>query len=265
MSDAIHKNKYMQNIFRHIENNMPDDLDTELLKNVGYVSCAQLYRDFYSITGHTVKEYVRKRRLSNALALIKTSDMGLADIAFQCGYSSHQALCRAVKQTLGITPSEYEKNDTYYFFPPWSGEPLQSVIVAADSIPRALRVLFYHSSLTNIENIAINTFLQAYPDYSGRIFGKNGEQMGNKLCYELYLTDIGRDYNNLNIYGFEITHEIPCFTSTFATSTVPNDERKITRYQPAYICRYNPCFIRVMQKPSYTSQSVINSRLAIYG
>ena len=227
MGGAIHKNEYMQSIFQHIENNMPDDLDTGLLKNVGYVSCAQLYRDFYSITGHTVKEYVRKRRLSNALALMKTSDMGLTDIALGCGYSSHQALCRAVRQTLSMTPSEYKKNDTYYFFPPWNGEPLQSVIVAGDTIPRALRVLFYHTSLTNIENIAVGTFLQAFPDYNGRIFGRNGEQAGNKLCYELYLTDTGRNYNRLNTYGFVVTHETPCFTTTFATSTVQNDERKI--------------------------------------
>jgi AraC-like DNA-binding protein len=217
----------MQSVFRHIENNIPNDLDTELLKNVGYVSCAQLYRDFYSIAGHTAKEYVRKRRLSNALALIKTSDIGLTDIAFQCGYSSHQSLCRAVRQILGITPSEYKNSDTYYFFPPWSGEPLQSVTVSCETIPRALRVLFYHSSLTNIENIAVNTFLQAFPDYNGRIFGRNGEQVESKLCYELYLTDVGRDYNKLNTYGFKITYEISCSTATFAKSTVQNNEQKI--------------------------------------
>jgi AraC-type DNA-binding domain-containing proteins len=161
---------------------IPDDLDTELLTNVGYVSCAQLYRDFYSLTGHSVKEYVCKRRLSNALALIKTSDRGLTDVALQCGYSSHQALCRAVKQTLGMTPSEYKTGDTYYFFPPWNGEPLQSVIVSGETILRALRVLFYHSSFTNIENIAVDTFLQVFPNYRGRIFGRNGEQAGTSCA-----------------------------------------------------------------------------------
>ena len=84
-----------------------------LLSNVGYASHAKLYRSFYSLTGHSVKEYVRKRRLSNALALIKTSDMGLADIAFQCGYSSHQALCRAVRQILVLESSVIGDYDRY--------------------------------------------------------------------------------------------------------------------------------------------------------
>ena len=227
MSDAIYKNEYMNSLFQYIENNMSDDMDAVMLSSVGCISYAQLYRDFYNLTGHSVKEYVRKRRLSNALALIKTSDMGFTDIAFQCGYSSHQALCRAVRQTLGLTPSQYKSGDTYYFFPPFNGEPLQSVIVSNVTLPCALRVLFYHSSLTNIENKAVDTLLQVFPDYGERIFGRNGEQVENKLCYELYLTDTNRDYNKLELYGFKITHEVPCFTAVFATSTVRNDEREI--------------------------------------
>jgi len=241
---------------------MTDGLDTGLLRNVGYVSCARLYRDFYSITGHTVKEYVRKRRLSNALALIKTSDMGLTDIAFQCGYSSHQALCRAIRQTLGITPSEYKKNDIYYFFPPWSGEPLQSVVVSGETIPRAQRVLFYHSNLTNIENTAVGTFLQAFPDYNGRIFGRNGEQVGNKLCYELYMTDTGRDYNKLNTYGFIITHETSCFTATFATSTVRINERNINA---AWDYLYSEEFYLRKETDAYICGVRVKSELRIAG
>ena len=88
MNEAIFKNEYMHNLFRYIENNISADLDTALLSSVGFVSRDKLYHDFYNISGHSVKEYVRKRRLSNALALIKTSDMGLTNIAFGCGYSS---------------------------------------------------------------------------------------------------------------------------------------------------------------------------------
>ena len=86
MSDPVNKNKNISNLFHYIENNMPDDIDTVLLRNIGYVSHTQLYREFYNLAGHSVKEYIRKRRLSNALALVKTSDFTFADIAYQCGY-----------------------------------------------------------------------------------------------------------------------------------------------------------------------------------
>lgn len=227
MSKVIYKTEYMQSILQYIENNISSDLKTKFLSNIGYVSRDKLYYDFYNMSGHSVKEYIRKRRLSNALAFIKTSDMGLTDIAFQCGYSSHQALCRAVRQTLGLTPSEYKNSDTYYFFPPFNGELLQSVTVKDETIPDTLCILFYHSRLKNIESIALTTFLQVFPDYEGQIFGRNGKQEGSRFCYELYLTDINKNYELLTAYGFVITKVIPCFMSTFAASTVWNDEQKI--------------------------------------
>lgn len=228
MNEAVHKNEYIHSLFRYIENNMASDLGNELLKSVGHVSCAQLYRDFYSLTGHSVSEYIRKRRLSNALALIKTSGIGLTEIALQCGYSSHQALCRAVRQALKCTPSEYRSGDKYYFFPPYGGEPIQSVTVSGEAIPGATRVLFYQSSLRNIENAAVGALLRALPGYGGRIFGRNGEQAGGRLCYELYLTDIKNDLSRLEALGFEVAGEVPCRSATFATSTVKNDERMIS-------------------------------------
>jgi len=231
MSGATSKTEYMHNIFRYIEENISTNFDTELLSSIGYVSPRKLKNDFYNLSGHSVIEYVRKRRLSNALALIKmadtsdTSEMKLTDIALECGYSSHQALCRAIKQKFRLTPTKYKKGLMYYFFPPWGGEPLQSVTVSSVTIPRMLRIYFYHTNFKDIENIAIATFLQINPSYSGRIFGKNGEQKDNKFCYELYLTETK---NNLKLpYGFEIVEEISGVNKFFATTTVQNNEHKI--------------------------------------
>jgi len=206
---------------------MSDDIDTELLSSVGYVSRRKLYYDFYNISGHSVKEYVRKRRLSNALALIKMSDSSFTDIAFQCGYSSYQAFCRVIQQTLNMTMSEYKNSDIYYFFPPFNGEPLQSVIVSSETIPPSTRVFFYHSRLSDIENIAVNKFLEVFPNYDGRIFGRNGKQKGARLCYELILPNTNKSYDILTSHGFEIAENIPCLSATFASSTIPNDKRKI--------------------------------------
>jgi predicted transcriptional regulator YdeE len=82
-------------------------------------------------------------------------------------------------------------------------------------------------SLKGIENKAIKAFLNACPDYIGRIFGRNGKQKGNIFCYELYLTSTEINYDILSSYGFVVESDIPCFTSAFASSTVTNDEQKI--------------------------------------
>ncbi|MCL2665903.1 MAG: hypothetical protein FWE82_09835 [Defluviitaleaceae bacterium] len=87
--------------------------------------------------------------------------------------------------------------------------------------------MFYNSRFSNIETEAVKSFLQVFPDYSGRIFGRNGKQKRNKFCYELYLTETETDYNNLKSYGFELAQKVSCLASAFATSTVRYDEPKI--------------------------------------
>ncbi len=87
--------------------------------------------------------------------------------------------------------------------------------------------MFYSKKLSNIENTAINAFLKAIPDYSGRIFGRNGNQRRNEFCYELYLSDIERDYSVLVPYGFEISYEVPSMNSMFAITSVPNSIKMI--------------------------------------
>lgn len=228
MQESLYKTEYMSRLVRYIEDNLPSELDAGLLSCAGYASHAQLYRDFYNLTGHSVKAYIRKRRLSNALALVKASEFPLADIAYQCGYSSQQSLCRAVKQTLGITTLEYKDGDIYYFYPPYNGKSAQAVTLATDTIPQTICLRFYHSSIKGIENKAINTFLKAISDYNGRIFGKNGKQDGNRFCYELYLTDIDLDYTALIKYGYVLSTTTAPFTATFASSAVKNDAEQIS-------------------------------------
>ena len=178
--------KHMRDIMRHIEANIGNHLETTELSNVGYISRDKLYKDFYSVGGHSVKEYVRKRRLSNALTLIKVSKLSLTEIALQCGYSSHQALCRAVKQSLGVTPIEYRDGGKYYFFPPNNIDPLFSVTVINERLPATDCNRYYNSNYIGIEDFAINSFYETNPNFIGRIFGRNDKQEGFNSCYELY-------------------------------------------------------------------------------
>jgi len=78
-------------LLAELEQNLADDFSMERLAEAGLLSRTQLYYEFYNVTGHTMGEYIRRRRLSNALALIKTSRLSMTDIACQCGFSSQQA------------------------------------------------------------------------------------------------------------------------------------------------------------------------------
>lgn len=217
---------HIRSALEHIESHLYEPLNIDSISRAGMVSAMQLYRDFYNITGHSVKEYMRKRRLSNALALLKHSDQTIADIAYVCGYSSQQAFCKCVKSATGQTPLEYRESDCFYYFPKFDGGTLHQIHVAAEHIPETTLVRFGHHQYRGIEDRAIRYLFSLLPDYSGRIFGRNGKQEGSWFYYELYLTDAERYMENLQNSKFDYIGTRPAYSATLAvTPTQNNDDR----------------------------------------
>lgn len=181
--------QYVEKLIQYIEEHLSDSLSVEDLARAGFISRSKVYRDFYSVVGHPVKEYIRKRRLSNALVLIRQSDCTLADIAYQCGYSSQQALCRAVKQGVGVTPREYKEMDSSYFFHPFHGNYLYDITVRQEKLPVLYGCRFYCSKAKELEQRALQKAARILSGFSGSLYGKNGMQRENELCYEIYTSN----------------------------------------------------------------------------
>lgn len=79
-----------------------------LSRRLGY---SEFYttRKFKEITGMQFRDYLRHRKLAFALEEVRDSEKSLLDIAFDYGFSSHEAFTRAFKGTYDVTPSEYRK------------------------------------------------------------------------------------------------------------------------------------------------------------
>ncbi len=80
-----------------------------LSRKLGY---SEFYttRKFKEISGMRLKDYLRGRRLAFALKEVRDSGKSLLDIAFDYGFSSHEAFTRAFKDAYGVTPRAYRKN-----------------------------------------------------------------------------------------------------------------------------------------------------------
>ncbi len=92
-----------------IKNYKGEDLTLRVLSHsLGY---SEFYttRKFKEISGMQFRDYLRHRKLAFALKEIRDSEKSLLDIAFDYGFSSHEAFTRAFKATYGVTPSEYRK------------------------------------------------------------------------------------------------------------------------------------------------------------
>ena len=75
-----------------------------LSRRLGY---SEFYtsRKFKEISGIQFRNYLQLRKLAFALKEVRDSQRNLLDIAFDYGFSSHEAFTRAFKETYGVTPS----------------------------------------------------------------------------------------------------------------------------------------------------------------
>jgi len=97
----------MDSIDRCIENRDDDSLTLRsIAKGSGY-SEFHMTRKFRELTGVTLRDYLRGRRLAFALIDVRDTEKSILDIAVDYGFSSHEAFCRSFKATYGIPPSTY--------------------------------------------------------------------------------------------------------------------------------------------------------------
>lgn len=90
-----------------IQNRNSETLTLQFLSHkLGY-SEFHTTRKFKEISGMPFKDYLRKRKLAFALKEVRDGERTLLDIAFDYGFSSHEAFTRAFKGAYGVTPSLY--------------------------------------------------------------------------------------------------------------------------------------------------------------
>lgn len=99
----------MNNALDYIEKNMDKEITPDEIAKIAYSSKFHFLRTFYMLTGMTLGEYIRKRRLSLAAKDIVANDMKIIDIAYKYGYETPEAFTKAFKKLHGVSPSEARK------------------------------------------------------------------------------------------------------------------------------------------------------------
>ncbi|NKF06560.1 helix-turn-helix domain-containing protein [Clostridium gasigenes] len=84
------------------------------IDDISKVACSSRYhfqRVFYALTGFTVTQYIRNRRLTLAAEELVATDKRVIDIALKYGYENPEAFTKAFKRLHGISPSALKKLD----------------------------------------------------------------------------------------------------------------------------------------------------------
>ncbi len=104
--------KRIQNAIEFIESNLKEDLEIAEIASKAYFSAFHFQRLFQAISGFSVQEYIRKRRLSEAAVLLRETRKTILEIAVTYQYNSNEAFTRAFEAYFGITPVKYRRVQT---------------------------------------------------------------------------------------------------------------------------------------------------------
>jgi AraC-like DNA-binding protein len=101
--------KVVQKTIDYIEKNLTEQLITEeIAKYIGY-SPFHFHRIFQTITGMSMIDYIKKRRMAHAASDLINTDRRILDIALQYRFSSQEAFTRAFQKLYQMSPAKYRK------------------------------------------------------------------------------------------------------------------------------------------------------------
>ena len=106
----------LNHVIDYIEERLTDDLSLEEISEYAGVSDYHFRKIFFYISGLTLSEYIKTRRLSEASMDLLHGEK-VTDVAFKYGYQSIDGFTRAFKKWSGFLPSEVIKKGISKTFP----------------------------------------------------------------------------------------------------------------------------------------------------
>ncbi|MET3504736.1 AraC family transcriptional regulator [Halalkalibacter oceani] len=97
--------KGMNEALNYIEENLSNHIDVKEVAKVALCSEYQFKRLFALLSGITISEYIRRRRLTLAALELKDPRVKVIDVALKYRYQSPDAFSRVFQNYHGVTPS----------------------------------------------------------------------------------------------------------------------------------------------------------------
>ena len=106
-NSAIPQN--LKDVLSKISDRYGEPLSVEGLASEFFVSVNTLERYFREHLGITPSEYIKRKRISEAMLLLN-GQISVAAVAYKCGFSNTSNFIKTFKREVGITPYKYMKS-----------------------------------------------------------------------------------------------------------------------------------------------------------
>ena len=98
--------KGIQASLDYIEQHLTSELSPDEIAKSVYISPFHFQRVFSLLSGMSVGEYIRARRMSLAGQALSLTDQKVIDVALRYGYESPESFCKAFTRFHGVSPSQ---------------------------------------------------------------------------------------------------------------------------------------------------------------
>ncbi|WP_434303463.1 helix-turn-helix transcriptional regulator [Clostridium botulinum] len=102
--------QFMWLLKTEIDKNILDSPTIEEMKNIAEMSESKLRRCFKATYGKTIYEYIRYKKMEQAIRFLSHDEMSIHNIATTLGYKSASKFSAAFKKVYGITPSAFRES-----------------------------------------------------------------------------------------------------------------------------------------------------------
>ena len=99
----------LSNTIQYIEAHLLENLTLSEIAEQVYLSPLYLQKGFQILSGSTISEYIRNRRLSLAAEEILSTDIKIIDAAYKYGYDTPESFTKAFTRFHGISPAQIRK------------------------------------------------------------------------------------------------------------------------------------------------------------
>lgn len=106
---SVKDRNFVESLSYLIEN-ISRKLKVEDLATVAKMSRTTYFKHFVETTGCTPAQYLMKMRLELACSRLKSTDLGISEIAADIGFCERSYFVKCFKNEYGLTPTKYRKN-----------------------------------------------------------------------------------------------------------------------------------------------------------
>ncbi len=101
---------YIYKILQFVNDNYKSDIGMQELSQVTGLSVDYMARRFKAVMHMSPAEYIRRFRIAKAMELLGSTDMSIAKVAEETGFSDISLFSRVFKNAVGLPPASYRKN-----------------------------------------------------------------------------------------------------------------------------------------------------------